>query len=198
MGGEARHGCSDEQRAYVKPEKQRTKTTKWTILASLQGCKTYRESTEAHGWTEEFLKHLDVLPAEDHSSVATWADRARYENLRTISLNSHGSNSAPRQSRPDNAAAVAKLREVKKQAVAAGHMFDQSISDNLQVRQRQGPQFQRSEEPSADHAETKPHTKSTGGTRSVACQTRIIMGQLVVIIIRHLVARMERMTLFVN
>ena len=92
-------------------------------MARLQGCKTYRESTEAHGWTEEFLKQSDALPAEDHSYVATLADQARYENLRTISLHSYGSNSAPRQSRPDYAAAVAKLREVKTQAAAAGHVL---------------------------------------------------------------------------
>ena len=120
---EARHGCSDEQRAYFQAREAKKKATKWTIMARLQGCKTYRESTEAHGWTEEFLKHLDALPAEDHSYVATLADQARYENLRTRSLHSHGSNSAPRQSRFDHAAAVAKLREVKTQAAAAGHVL---------------------------------------------------------------------------
>ena len=115
---EARHGCSDEQAREAKK-----KATKWTIMARLQGCKTYRESTEAHGWTEEFHKHLNTLLAEDHSYVATLADHARYENLRTISLHSHGSNSAPRQSRPDYDKTVAKLREVKKQAAAAGDVL---------------------------------------------------------------------------
>ena len=87
----------------VKQRKRRQTIVHPSILARPQGCKTYRESAEAHGWTEEFLEHLDALLAEDHSYVATWADWARHENLRTISLYSHGSNSAPRQSRPDYA-----------------------------------------------------------------------------------------------
>ena len=54
-----------------------------------------------------------------HSYVAPWAERARYDNVWTMSLNGHGSNTAPRQC-ADYTAAVAQLREVKKKLSLLG------------------------------------------------------------------------------
>ena len=36
------------------------------------------------GWTEDVRKHLDAFAGEDHSYIATWYERTRYEKVWTM------------------------------------------------------------------------------------------------------------------
>ena len=77
--------------------------------------------------------HLDALAAEDHTYVATRAERARHEGTWRINLHSQGSNTAPALSRADYTEAVAKLRVMKKEALAAGHKFNRVVGADRQI-----------------------------------------------------------------
>ena len=124
-----------------KPEKPRKGDEKPSprILARCQGCRTYRESQEAHEWTEEICRHAEALLAENHAQVATGAERARYEHLWTISLNRHGSNTASRQSRADHLAAVGQICDVKKEAVHSVRGNKITLKRNPTLRARRRP-----------------------------------------------------------
>ena len=55
-------------------------------------CPIYRQSQLNIGWTEDHCKRLDEIADEDHSYVATAAERARRENTWVFVLNSFGPN----------------------------------------------------------------------------------------------------------
>ena len=55
-------------------------------------CLVSRPSQMNIGWTEEHCARLDEIAAEDHSYIATAAERARRENTPVLVLNSSGPN----------------------------------------------------------------------------------------------------------
>ena len=64
----------------------------------------------------------------------------------------------------------AKLREIKKEAVETGYKFDLIIRPDLQIRQRQGQQFQQHHELPTGHATTGTTEQYTTSTeKPVAC-----------------------------
>ena len=71
------------------PEKRRRRTTK-SIQDRFLRCLIYRQSQLDIGWTEEHCARLEEIAAEDHSYVATAAERTRRENTWVLVLNSSG------------------------------------------------------------------------------------------------------------
>ena len=100
----------------IKPKKlwKRRKKTIFSNLNRLENPLSYRNSQTHIEWTEDFCKHLDALASEDHSYVAAWYERARFEKVWAISSNSQQHNTALIQSRADYPKSRAKLREMKK------------------------------------------------------------------------------------
>ena len=94
------------------------------------------------GRDEDFCKRLDKIAREDHSYIATWEERRRYEKGQNFCLNTLGS-VGPMNSTPDYLEAVRRIREVKREAEEAGHEINPAIRPSLQVRQRPGQPFQK-------------------------------------------------------
>ena len=74
----------------------------------------------------------------------------------TTSVNSQGPTGPT-----DLPAALQKFREVKQEAADAGQQLNPTIRPDLQVRQRQGQQFQRYKDPNADDAATDKSDQAT-------------------------------------
>ena len=108
-----------------------TRTGSKTILQRFEVCETYRNSQWNIGWTEGFCKHLDEIAQADHSYVAAWQERQRYEEVRKLSLKSQGP-VGPVRSRAGYPEASRKLREVTREAAEAGHEFNPAIRPDLQ------------------------------------------------------------------
>ena len=88
--GGARHGRSEEPRAYYQASQCVKKAHKEGFESTLhpfQTCEIYRSSQMNIGCTEEFCKHLDELAGEDHSYAAARQERERYEKVWKRSLN---------------------------------------------------------------------------------------------------------------
>ena len=51
-----------------------------TQSSSVSNSETYRESRNNIGWDEETCRRLDRIAREDHSYIATWDERRKYEN----------------------------------------------------------------------------------------------------------------------
>ena len=103
----------------IKPKNLWEKTNKKSDTSTLdrfENQEFYRNPHTDIGWTEDFCKHLDASASEDHTYVATWYERARYEKVWAINSNSHGHNTAPLQSRADYPEAIAKLRDMKERS----------------------------------------------------------------------------------
>ena len=64
-------------------------------------CCIYRQSQLDIGWTEDHCARLDEIAAEDHSYIATAAERARRENTWVLVLDSSGPN-GPMNQREDH------------------------------------------------------------------------------------------------
>ena len=104
-----RHGNTERQKIYhqaklasIKAKKKDYKSVQDRCL----NCPICRQSQLNIGCTEEHCQKLDEIAAEDHSYVATTAERARRENTRVLVLNSSGPN-GPMNQRED-------YQEVKK------------------------------------------------------------------------------------
>ena len=159
----ARHGRSEDQRAYYEAEGCLKKAHKKRFESILHRCQTwdiYRSSQTNIGWTAEFCRRSDELAEESHSYVATGQERERYEKVWTTSLNSQGP-TGPIRSGADFPAAFRKFREVKQDAAGAGHQFKPTVRPDLQIRQRQGQQFQQCKDPNTDHVVTEKSDQAT-------------------------------------
>ena len=117
----------------------------------------------ARAWINLQRKTIHMLRRllDESDTTSTWG----------IDFNSHGSNTAPALLRAEYPTAVAKLRDVMKEAVAAGHVFNSHIPVDVQFRQRRRQQFERSEEAHADHANTEELRTASTGT-PVACSVK--------------------------
>ena len=74
------------------------------MIRSMGNTERYRESQLAIGWDEELCARYDEIALEDHSYVATKAERSRHENSWKNVLHSSGPNG--------NAATVKKQKEL--------------------------------------------------------------------------------------
>ena len=80
---EKRDGNTERQRIYHQAHGASRKATKKgykSIRVRFLSCLTCRQSQLNIGWTEEHCTRLDEIAAEDHSYIATVAERARREN----------------------------------------------------------------------------------------------------------------------
>ena len=68
------------------PRKARKNEHK-TILDRFLNSPRYRKSQTAIGWDEFFCARYDAIAAEDHSDIATQAERSRNEISRKLVLN---------------------------------------------------------------------------------------------------------------
>ena len=93
-------GTQTDRESTIKPmsllSKRRRRSTHQYRIDSIQdrflGCLTYRQSQLNIGWTEDHCARLDQIAADDHSYIATAAERARRENTWVLVLNSSGPN----------------------------------------------------------------------------------------------------------
>ena len=75
--GETKHNASIAKRRIVK---KTLKNNCDSIFQRFQQSDTYRESQQAIGWDEHTCRLLDKIASVDHSYIATWYERQRYEN----------------------------------------------------------------------------------------------------------------------
>ena len=145
----ARHGKS-EQREYHQAKQCLSKARKKidSIFQCFQQCETYKNSQMRRGWDEDLCKRSDRVAQEDHSYIATWEERQRYEKGWKLCWETQGP-VGPMQSRPDYPEAVRRFREIIREAEEVGYDINPAIRPRLQVRQRPGQQFQYSGKPDA-------------------------------------------------
>ena len=89
-----RHGNTERQiiYSYVKLSSKKAKKKVYKSMHRFLRCPIYRKSHFDIGWAEEHCKRLIEIAAEDHSNVATAAERARRENIWVFVLDSSGPN----------------------------------------------------------------------------------------------------------
>ena len=118
-------------------------------------------------------------------TLHTWYERARYEKVWARNSNIQGHNAASIESGADNPEARAKIREMTEEAVEAEYKFDPLIRPDLQIRQRQGQQFQQHHESPTGHADNRynrsVHIKHGEKTCCVSCWSEFKLEQVVAI-----------------
>ena len=98
-----RHGNTERQRIYHAADVSSRKAEKkgfTSILDRFLKCLIHRRSQMDIGWTEDHCARLDEIAAEEHSYIATAAERTRRENTWVLALNSSGPN-GPMNQRED-------------------------------------------------------------------------------------------------
>ena len=83
-----------------------------SILLRFQQSETYKESQQAIGWDEDTCRRLGKIASEDHSYIATWEERRRYENNWKLSLNTQGRASIMK-ARSDYSDVVITIRDLR-------------------------------------------------------------------------------------
>ena len=83
-----------------------------SILQRFQQHDTYRESQQPIGWDEDTCRRLDKIESEDHTYIATWYERQRYENSWKLALNTRGKN-GPMKGRWDYYDTVTTIRDLR-------------------------------------------------------------------------------------
>ena len=73
---------------------------------------TYRESQQAMGWDEDTCRSLHKIASEDHSYIATWCERQRYDNNAKFAIDTHGKN-GPMKVRSGHSDAVRTIRDLR-------------------------------------------------------------------------------------
>ena len=136
----ARHGRSEDQRAYHQAKESlrraRKKITNLFLIDSRLKNPIAIGKLMQDG--PKSLASTWMIGGVDYAYVATWSERARYEKAWTTSLNSQGNTTAPIQSRADYPEALANLGKMRKEAAEAGYKFNPVIRPDLQIRQRLG------------------------------------------------------------
>ena len=85
-----KHGEAQWQRDHWKATDARRGAWKHkedSIVIRWQEDEKYRNSLQAHGWTEEYCRHLHCLTTIDISHTAPWHQRHRYESTITLVCN---------------------------------------------------------------------------------------------------------------
>ena len=128
-------GTQRSKDSTVQPISLRKKAKKKehkSILVRFLKSPRYRQSQIVIGWTEEHCARLDEIAAEDHSYIATAAERIRRENTWVFVLSSSGPN-GPMNQRED----YQEAKRIKER------LYQESgqANTNEQVRQRPGQPF---------------------------------------------------------
>ena len=98
-----RHENTERQRIYHAAHVSSRKATKKGFKSMRDGflrCPIHRQTQLDVGWTEDHCARLDEIAPEDHSYIATVAERARCENTWVLVLDSSGPN-GPMHQRED-------------------------------------------------------------------------------------------------
>ena len=72
-----------------------------TIVIRWQDDEKYRNSRQAHGWTEEYCRYLDYLTTIDISYITPWHQRDQYECTITLVCNDEDRQAGPMKARKD-------------------------------------------------------------------------------------------------
>ena len=72
-----------------------------TIVIRWQDDEKYRNSRQAHGWTEEYCRFLDYLTTIDISYITPWHQRDQYECTITLVCNDEDRQAGPMKARKD-------------------------------------------------------------------------------------------------
>ena len=135
----ARHGNTERQRIYHAAHVSSQKAKKKgfiSILDRFLKCHIYRQSQLDIGETVDHCARLDETAAEDHSYIATAAERARRENTWILVLNSSVPN-GPMNQREDYQDAI-RIKECSYQE--PGHA-NPRLHPREQFRQRPDQPF---------------------------------------------------------
>ena len=128
----ARHWNTERQRTYhaahVSPKKAEKKGYTSQLDRFLK-CPISRLSQMDIGWTEDHCARLDEIAAEDHSFIATGAERTRRENTWVLVLNSSGPN-GPVNQREDCQEAYIKNQAPQTQDFILENKFDSDWIDH--------------------------------------------------------------------
>ena len=135
----ARHGNTERQSichaARVSSRKAKKKGYN-SILDRFLNSPGYRESHSKIGWNEDHCARYDAISAEDHSFIATAAERFRRENTWVFVLNSSGPN-GPMNQREDYHEAI----KIKDRLYEESGKGNTRLHPSEQVRQRPDQPF---------------------------------------------------------
>ena len=128
----ARHGKTEAQREYRQAKDCLINATKSGYSSILLRFQQHGESQQAIGWDEDICKRHDMIASGDHSYIAAWYERQRYENNWKLALNTQGKHGHMKV-RSDYSDAVRTLRDLRQKD-------DQEVNSPLlpsqQTRQR--------------------------------------------------------------
>ena len=161
-----RHGNTERQRIFHQAHVSSRKATKKgyaSIRDRFLRYTIYRQSQLDVGWAEGHCARLDEIAAEDHSYIATAAERARRGNTWVLVLNSSGPN-GPMNQREDY--------EAKK-------MCQRLYQESGQAHHRLHPREQvrmRPEQPFAWHEGSERVDPKTGGSGTTLSQQQASSG----------------------
>ena len=116
-----------------------------SILARWHNDNEYRKSLSKIGWTEEHIMLHDRTALENHSFVATRAERIRNSEHWILKLNQDGAQQ-PLNQRPDFAQAKRECKRLHDEYMARTQQEFRTILRSQQVRQRKGQAFEGIEE----------------------------------------------------
>ena len=143
----ARHGPSERQRKYYKAQEllhkagQKKHGGHSSILARCHKDYEYINSLSLVGWTEQDIILYDIIALENHSYVATRAERIRNSEHWILKLN-QDSPQQPINQRPDFAHAKRECKKIHDEYMTMTQQEFWTILHSQQVRQRKEQAFE--------------------------------------------------------
>ena len=98
------HGETQWQQDHLESNgrpKRSMETAKDSIVISWQEDEKYRNSQQAHGWTEEYCRYLDYLATIDISCTVPWHQKHWCESTITLVCNDDDRQAGPMRARKD-------------------------------------------------------------------------------------------------
>ena len=147
----ARHGPSERQRMYYKAQEMLHKAGQKkhgghsSILARWHNEYSYRDSLTRIGWTEQDIMLFDRVAWENHSYVATRAERIRNSEHWILKLNQDGAQQ-PLNQRPDFAQTKRECKRLHDEYLARTQQEYRTSPRSQQVRRRKEQAFEGIEE----------------------------------------------------
>ena len=147
----AKHGPSERQRIHYKAKEilQKARQEKHgshsSILARWTNDCKYRESLSDIGWTQEHIMLHHRIAFENHSYVATKAERIRNSTHWILTLNKEGGQQ-PLHQRHDFAQAKRECKKLHDEHMAKTQQDYRTIPRRQQIRQRKRQAFEGIEE----------------------------------------------------
>ena len=147
----ARHGPSERQRMYYKAQEMLHKAGQKkhgghsSFLARWHNEYSYRDSLTRIGWTEQDIMLFDRITWENHSYVATRAERIRNSEHWILKLNQDGAQQ-PLNQRPDFAQTKRECKRLHDEYMARTPQEYRTSPRSQQVRRREEQAFEGIEE----------------------------------------------------